>query len=172
NHYNFDFQPPYSLAHYLAEAGFHCFTVDWRGAGASRRRPRGSGRGYSVDDQIQYDAPALVELALARTGARQALWVGHSLGGLIGLAAAQGPLKEKLRGIITLGAPVFFEATPAVKTGVRVGLTLAWPYAFRHQVFSATVAPFLGYVSLPFSQIVINPNNIAARLQRQLYAQL
>lgn len=172
NHYNFDFQQPYSLAHYLAKAGFHCFTVDWRGAGASRRRPRGSARGYSVDDQINYDAPALVELALARTGARQALWVGHSLGGLIGLAAAQGPVREELRGMITLGAPVFFEASPAVKAAVRLGLILAWPYAFRHRVFSTAVAPFLGYVSLPFSEIVLNPHNMAARLQRQVYAQL
>ena len=172
NHYNFDFQPPYSLAHFLAEAGFHCFTVDWRGAGASRRPPRGAPRGYSVDDQIQYDAPALVQLALERTGARQALWVGHSLGGLIGLAAAQGPVEGKLGGIITLAAPVFFEASPAVKAGMRVGLAFAWPFAFRHQVFSATVAPFLGYVSIPFSEVVLNPRNVAARLQRQLYAQL
>src|SRR5262249_25327784 len=85
---------------------------------------------------------------------------------------AQGPVEDKLRGIITLGAPVFFEATPAVRAGVRLGLTLAWPYAFRHEVFSATVAPFLGYVSLPLSEIVLNPRNFAARLQRQVYAQL
>jgi len=172
NHYNFDFQPPYSLAHNLAEAGFHVFTVDWRGAGASRRPPRGAPRGYSVDDQILYDAPALTQLALERTGALRALWVGHSLGGLIGLAAAQGPVEGKLGGIITLGAPVFFDATPMVRSGVRVGLTLAWPYVFRHEVFSATVAPFLGYISLPLAEIVLNPRNVAARLQRQLYAQL
>src|SRR5438046_475752 len=37
NRHTFDFDPPYSLAHALAEAGFECFTVEWRGTGASRR---------------------------------------------------------------------------------------------------------------------------------------
>src|SRR5262249_52396882 len=27
NHFNFEFEPPYSLAHSLADAGFDCFTV-------------------------------------------------------------------------------------------------------------------------------------------------
>ena len=172
NHYNFDFQPPYSVAHYLAEAGFHCFTVDFRGAGASQRPPRRRKRAYCADDQIDFDAPALVRLALERTGAREAFWVGHSLGGLVGLASAQREVAGKLRGLITLGAPVFFGPDPVVKLAVWLGSTLAWPYAFRHQIFSATVAPFLGYVSLPFTEMVTNPRHIAARVQRQVYAQL
>jgi pimeloyl-ACP methyl ester carboxylesterase len=172
NHYNFDFQPPYSVAHYLAEAGFHCFTVDFRGAGASQRPPPGRRRAYCADDQIDFDAPALVRLALERTGAREAFWVGHSLGGLVGLASAQREVVGKLRGLITLGAPVFIGPDPVVKLAVRLGSTLAWPYAFRHQIFSTTVAPFLGYVSLPFTEMVINPRHIAARVQRQVYAQL
>jgi len=172
NHYNFDFQPPYSVAHYLAEAGFHCFTVDFRGAGASRRPPKGRRMAYCADDQIDFDAPALVRLALERTGAREAFWVGHSLGALIGLASAQGAVAGKLRGMITLGAPVFSEVDPLVRLAVRLGSSLAWPYAFRHQIFSAAVAPFLGYVSLPFTEMVINPRHIAARVQRQVYAQL
>ncbi|MGZ5957330.1 MAG: alpha/beta fold hydrolase, partial [Myxococcaceae bacterium] len=36
NHVNFDFDPPHSLAHAFAAAGFEVFSVDWRGAGASR----------------------------------------------------------------------------------------------------------------------------------------
>src|SRR5688572_2870283 len=37
NHYNWDFDPPYSVAHHLADAGFDCYSVEWRGTGASRR---------------------------------------------------------------------------------------------------------------------------------------
>src|SRR5208282_5948939 len=50
NHLNVDFELPYSLAHAFAEAGFEVFSLDWRGAGASRP-PRGRGRfDFDADD--------------------------------------------------------------------------------------------------------------------------
>src|SRR5690606_36079229 len=60
NHYTFDFDPPYSLAHVLADAGFECFSVDLRGTGRSRRPPRGLRAQWTVDDHVTLDAPALI----------------------------------------------------------------------------------------------------------------
>src|SRR5687767_7035056 len=41
NHYNWDFDPPYSPARVFAEAGFECYSVDWRGTLGSMRAPAG-----------------------------------------------------------------------------------------------------------------------------------
>lgn len=173
NHYNFEFEPPYSLAHSLADAGFDCFTVEWRGAGASRHPPKGRGRwSFSADDYIRLDAPALIDLALRHTGAKRAFWIGHSLGGLIGLATAQGEEGNRLSGLLTLGAPVYFGYNRWLRAAVRIGALAAWPLAFRHELLSAALAPFLGYVVLPFSDVIANPRHVPAPLQRRVYAQL
>ncbi|HME90619.1 MAG TPA: alpha/beta fold hydrolase, partial [Myxococcaceae bacterium] len=173
NHFNFEFEPPYSLAHSLADAGFDCFTVECRGARASRRAPKGKGRwSFCTDDHIRLDAPALIELALRRTCAKRAFWVGHSLGGLIGLAAAQGEQGHCLSGLLTLGAPLFFHYDRWLQAAVRIGAQLAWPFAFRQELLSAALAPFLGYVELPFSDVIANPRHVPAPLQRRVYALL
>src|SRR5689334_19381344 len=106
---NFDYEPPYSLAHYLADRGFECFSADWRGAGASRP-PRGGHRyGFSVDDHIRLDAPALLAHACGAVGADRAFWLGHSMGALIGYAAAEvQEQRARFAGIVAVGAPVFF----------------------------------------------------------------
>jgi len=170
NHLNFDFQPPHSVAHFLAEAGFDCFSVDWRGSGASRQRPAGWRRASPcADDLIAFDAPALVQLALEKTRARKAFWVGHSLGGLVGLAA---PVRDQLKGLVAIGSSVIFSADRAVRWALRWGAAFAWPFEFRQRLLSASVAPFLGYVVLPLSDLIVNPRHISPRLQRQLYALL
>jgi len=52
NHVNFDFDPPHSLAHVFAAAGFEVFSVDWRGAGASRTRRPWQRFLFDADDLI------------------------------------------------------------------------------------------------------------------------
>ncbi|HVE87473.1 MAG TPA: alpha/beta fold hydrolase [Myxococcales bacterium] len=170
NRHTFEFDPPYSLAHVLAEAGFDCFTVEWRGTGASRRPPRGLFRSFSVDDHIRLDAPALIRLALERTGAERAFWVGHSLGGLVGYGVAQGPEGDKLRGLVCLGSPVFYRYRSLLRYAVRAGALASWPFGLRHRVLSLTVAPFLGYLRLPLTDLIINPAHVPPPIQRRVVA--
>jgi len=173
NYLNFDFDPPFSLAHVLAERGFDCFSVDWRGSGASRRSPgRLPWASYSVDDHIRKDAPALLQLALQTTGSSQAFWVGHSLGGLIGLAAIQGEAAAGLRGLVTIGAPVFFNYARRIQRVVRFARNAAWPYRFRQELLSAALAPLLGRFVLPFSEVFIYPRHVPPEVQKKLYAHL
>ena len=120
NHHYFDFDEPHSVAHYLAQMGFECFTVEWRGTGASARPPRGRRwSDYSADDHIRFDGPALIDFALEKTGASTAFWLGHSLGALVGYAVAQGPAGPKLEGLCALGAPAFFPDDDLLKGAVR-----------------------------------------------------
>ncbi|HZN91827.1 MAG TPA: alpha/beta fold hydrolase [Myxococcales bacterium] len=168
NRHTFDFDPPYSLAHALSEAGFDCFTVEWRGTGASWRPPRGLFRSFTVDDHIRLDAPALIRLALERTGAERVFWVGHSLGGMVGYAAAQGPEGTRLRGLVALGSPVFYRYQTWVRRAMQVGAVAAWPYGLRYRFLGLTVAPFLGYLRLPLADLIINPAHVAPAMQRRV----
>lgn len=173
NHRNFDFEPPHSVAQHLAEAGFDCFIVEWRGTGGSRGAPRGRrSTDYCIDDHIQYDAPAFVAETLRRAGAERLFWVGHSLGGLVGYAAAQGPVGEKLAGIVTMGSPAFYRYGTYMRHVMRAALGASWPFALRQRLFSIASAPFLGHVTLPLTDVVMNPKAIPPPLQRRLYAQV
>lgn len=173
NRFTFDFAPPYSVAHYLADAGFDCFSVEWRGTGHSRRPPPGRRyTDFTVDDHILQDGPALLELALAETGAKRAFWLGHSLGALVGFGVAQGPHGSKLAGLLALGAPVFLHSGPLMRSLVSIGVRAAWPARLRQEWMSATFAPFLGYVTLPLSDLLVNPAHIPPAIQRQVYANM
>ncbi len=73
----------------LARAGLDTFALDFRGHGKSRppdpRRDR-----WPFDVYVDRDLPAALAAVSARTGVPvpEITWVGHSLGGLVGLAHA------------------------------------------------------------------------------------
>jgi pimeloyl-ACP methyl ester carboxylesterase len=173
NRCTFDFEPPYSMAHFLAEAGFDCFSVEWRGISYSERPPQGRRwPDVTVDELISQDGPALIEMVLARTGAKRAFWVGHSLGGLVGYAVAQGPAGARLAGLLALGSPVFFPPDALLRRLIHMGARLSWPWGFRNEWLSQTLAPFLGHVTLPLSDVIINPKHILPPIQRKVYANM
>lgn len=169
SHRSFEFDPPQSLAHHLAAAGFECFSIDFRGAGFSRRVRRGSGA-ISVDAFIQQDAPALVSRALEVARAPRAFWLGHSLGGMAGYGFAVTGGESRLAGLCALGAPVFFPFEPWMHWGLKLLLALGWPRALHQRALTTLFAPFLGRVDLPLSDTVINPKAIPPPLQRKLFA--
>ena len=172
NHLNLDFEPPYSLACAFAEAGFEVFSLDWRGAGASRPPP-GRGRfDFDADDLIEKDAPAVMKLILEEARAEQLYWVGHSLGGLVGYAVLGSPEGARLRGLCSLGAPVYFRYPRWLARTMRLCLWLAWPVAFRQRLLSLALAPFVGRLTLPLSDVLVNPQAIAPRVLRSMYANL
>ncbi len=172
NHLNLDFDPPYSLARAFAEAGFHVASLDWRGAGASRP-PRGRGRfDYDADDLITQDAPAVMDLLLGEAGGKELFWVGHSLGGLVGYAVLGGPAGRRVRGLCALGAPVYFHYPRWLVRVMRACTWLAWPVAFRQRLLSLACAPWAGRLTLPLSDVLINPKAIAPSVLRSMYANL
>jgi pimeloyl-ACP methyl ester carboxylesterase len=172
SHLNLDFEPPYSLALAFAGAGFETFAVDWRGAGHSRPPP-GRGRfDFDADDLIERDAPAALDLVLARAGAERAFWVGHSLGGLVGYAVAGGPGAARIGALCALGSPVYFHHPPWLVRAMRLCRWLSWPYALRQRLLSIAGAPFLGRAPLPFSDVLLNPKAIAPPVLRRIHANL
>jgi pimeloyl-ACP methyl ester carboxylesterase len=172
NHVNFDFDPPHSLAHVLAATGFEVFSVDFRGAGASRAPRVWKKFLYDADDLIAQDGPALLAHVLERTGAPRAFWVGHSLGALVGYGVLGGPHGGRIGGMCAIGAPVYFRHTGWVVRMARLALWMAWPLAFRERLVSIGLAPFLGRVTLPLTEILLNPKAIAPKVLRKMYCNL
>lgn len=94
-----------ALAHFLADAGFSCWTFDWRGHGASSRAPLD----FTFDTVALRDVPAVVDAVVALTGRAQLFWVGHSGGALLAsMWSARFPelAARRLNGIVMLGAQV------------------------------------------------------------------
>lgn len=171
NHRCFDFEPPSSFAHALAAAGFEVYSAEFRGALQAAPGPTDP-RTATIDTYIQQDAPALVKAVLAHSGAPQLFWMGHSLGGLIGLAAAstQG-LEPSLRGLITLGSPVFFtERQRRLLPLMRLGLVLALRGRVRLDWLATLVAPLAGWAPAPFAGAFINARNMTGRTLRAMLA--
>jgi pimeloyl-ACP methyl ester carboxylesterase len=120
NHHAMDFAVPgLSLALAIAERGFECFSIDLRGHGLSSPAP-GAPRTWTLDDYLRMDIPAALEAIREETGSEQVLWVGHSQGALLGLAAcALHP--ERIAGVVAIAPPSLFGTTPALRRLVRIG---------------------------------------------------
>jgi pimeloyl-ACP methyl ester carboxylesterase len=106
--------PRYALAAYLAEAGLDCFSLDLRGHGGSRRAGPGARRRCDLDTYLAEDLPAALEAIRAATGSSRVLYVGHSQGAVLGLAAASVHA-ERIAGVVALAAPVHFHAQPRLR---------------------------------------------------------
>lgn len=77
------------FAAHLAGAGIDTFLLDWRGHGRSRPPDPRRGDQWSFDDYVQHDLPAAVAAVCEAAGVSPGMLVlaGHSLGGLVTLAA-------------------------------------------------------------------------------------
>jgi len=95
-----------SFSAYLASRGWDVFNVDLRGHGRSRRF--GAEIPRILDDYITEDLPFCVEEASHLSSAERVFLVGHSMGGLLSYAAAATSVRDRVRGIVTLGAPYRF----------------------------------------------------------------
>jgi pimeloyl-ACP methyl ester carboxylesterase len=132
--------PRYALARHLAAAGLDCFSLDLRGHGDSRPIGRGAARRFGLDVYLEEDLPAALEAIRAATGSDRVLYVGHSQGAALGLAAASVHA-ERIAGLVALAGPVHFHAQPrlaALASLRRPFLTL------RTRRLARALAPFSG----------------------------
>jgi pimeloyl-ACP methyl ester carboxylesterase len=168
NHAYFEFQPPQNLALVLSLAGFDCFTVDLRGAGASRP-PHEGPFDVSFDDHVRLDVPAILTLVEAQTGSRRVVWVGHSLGGLVALASVGTTLAGRLAALCTIGSPAFFQLPRSTQWLLKLAQALSPWGAFDARALGP-LAPFGGRVQTRLADGSVNLRNVAPLAQRQLLA--
>lgn len=100
----------YGLAPWLAARGFHVFAVDLRGRALSAPRKtfaRASalvGKGWTLGDFWTKDLPTAFDFALVRSQAVKLDYVGHSLGGMLGLELVEHTKDARLRRLVTVGS--------------------------------------------------------------------
>jgi len=93
-----------SFAAQLANHGFDIWLADFRGHGVAQREA--APRSWWFDDLIERDAPALIERLRAHIGSRPLGVIGHSAGGVVGLAAlARAGAGPRWDALVTLGTP-------------------------------------------------------------------
>jgi pimeloyl-ACP methyl ester carboxylesterase len=151
----------YSLSAALARAGFDCFALDLRGHGGSRRGPT---RRWDLDTYLRQDLPAALDAIRAATGEPRVLYVGHSQGALLGMAAcALWP--ERIAALVALAAPAHFDAQERLRAVVKL----------RHlrlgglvRLGSRLVAPFSGYWHPAVADLAINMRNVERRVYRRM----
>lgn len=100
-----------SLTQALADAGFDVFLLEHRGDRTGLAPP--GARPWDFDDLAARDVPAAVDLVRDVTGARRVLWVGHGLGGQLGLAHVGLTRGDDVAALVTLAAPVRFPVAPS-----------------------------------------------------------
>lgn len=171
NHAFFEFRGRAHLARVLADAGFHVFTMDCRGAGRSRA-PEPAFAEVCVDDHVDRDVPAVLEAVRVVTGQARVLWVGHSLGGIIGVLASARAAKGRLAALVTIGSPLFFRAGETVfGRMLRAAQALSPAGQFPARVLSTCFAPFAGLTPPPrVASLTARLTNIDGVDQRFLLA--
>ncbi len=156
----------WSLAAHLARHGFDCYALDLRGHGASRRARPDAPRSWNFDDYVRRDIPAAVAAIRASTGAPAVSLVGHSQGGLIGMAAC-ALFPGEVASLVALGAPAWFRAA----TSRWLLRNLFFVFMGRLNRFAARcVAPFAGYWHPPVSEVAINGRNVERPVLRRVLA--
>jgi len=97
--------PARSLANHFARAGYDTFNIDLRGHG--RSRSLGAPLPRTIDDYVTEDIPDAISEITTHSGGRPVYMVGHSLGGIVGYAAAPR-LAGGVAGLVSIGSPYHF----------------------------------------------------------------
>jgi pimeloyl-ACP methyl ester carboxylesterase len=158
----------YALARSLAAAGFDCFSLDHRGHGASRRLPgSGASRRWNLDTYLREDLPAALDRIREETGASRVLYVGHSQGAVMGLAACH-LYPDRIAAIVALAGPAHFDVQERLKRLVAFRFT---PLGGRFtRLLARMIAPFTGYWHPRAAQAAIQLRNVEPRVYRRLMA--
>ncbi len=158
----------HALAAHLARAGFDCFSIDHRGHGASRRSlaAPGAPRRWNLDTYLAEDIPAALDAIRDATGAPQVLWIGHSQGAVLGMAAC-GLYPDRIAGLVSLGGPVHFDVQERLRKLVALRLG---PLAGLTRLAARMLAPFAGHWHPAWAELAIHMRNVDPRVYRRLLA--
>jgi pimeloyl-ACP methyl ester carboxylesterase len=109
NKSNWDITDRLSFPYYLSHQGFDVWLVELRASGESQKPGwfDDLSWGYTFDDYVLHDAPALVDYILKATGAEQLHWVGHSMGGMLLYGYLERVGQEKIRSGTAVASPPY-----------------------------------------------------------------
>jgi pimeloyl-ACP methyl ester carboxylesterase len=151
----------YSVSAFLARAGFDCYALDLRGHGGSRSGPT---RRWNLDTYLAEDLPAALDAIRDHSGERDVLYVGHSQGGILGMAACF-LYPERIRALVTLGAPAHFDVQARLRALVKLRHL---PVGGFLRILARLLAPFSGYWHPAAMEIAIHMRNVERPVYRRM----
>jgi pimeloyl-ACP methyl ester carboxylesterase len=175
NHVGFDLAPEVSLSRRLSALGFDVFAIDLRGHGASDPATlRGPHRwGFSFDDYLNLDMPAVLEKVLETSGGPAVHWVGHSMGGILLYAHLAASGGAKLCSGIAIGSTLDYSSS---QSGFKKSL---WLRPFGRYVPAVPLgsalalgAPLTGRFGTALERFNLWPGNVDPVLVRRLHAKV
>jgi polyhydroxyalkanoate synthase len=107
----FDLKGAPSPALYLRDKGFDVWTLDLRGAGESAKPgvlTSDCPRDWGFEDHLRNDIPAALRYVTKATGADAAHYIGHSMGGMLGVAHTASGREPQPLSLTCIGSPVNF----------------------------------------------------------------
>jgi pimeloyl-ACP methyl ester carboxylesterase len=174
NRHNFDLNPRHSLARHVAAAGFDAWVVELRGRGASPVPPDRLAD-WDFEDFLHRDMRRAVALVRERCG-QPVHWVGHSMGGMLGVAYAEVYGQRDLRSLVLFATPLVF--------GRRQWMIKAWGWLAQvHRVLPTMDQERWGRRALPlmqrssraldfFLRYLANPDNVDDETVQELFHKL
>ena len=123
NGYFWDLDATHNVAEYLRDAGWDVWILDLRGGGDSskpiwywlrgpdlavaKHRDLGFTKfSWSLEDYIGKDVPTAVDFVRKQTGAASVAWVGHSLGGMIGMCHLERAQEAGIGCLVAVASPM------------------------------------------------------------------
>jgi pimeloyl-ACP methyl ester carboxylesterase len=129
----------------LTRAGFSVYLLCHRGDAAAI--PPDGARPFDFDDILERDVPAALARVREHSGFVRAHWVGHGLGGQLGLAWAARGGPGALASVVSVGAPVVFagaDLRTEVRRAARVAALLPGQWRLPTSAVGWAVAPWIG----------------------------
>jgi pimeloyl-ACP methyl ester carboxylesterase len=174
NRYPFDIKGAPSLARYLKARGWDVWVAELRGSGMSDRPgflTADVPYTWTFEDHLRKDLPAIINYVLERTGAPAIHWIGHSMGGMLGLAHVAAQTDPPIASMVAMGSPVDFS-----KMRMRAFPILAklrWLLYLTH----VPPMPFIGRLIIPVAHKLprcllglFQPSNITPSIARRVVA--
>ncbi len=150
--------PGRDVGEYLSAQGFDVYLVDLRGHGASGPAADTT----SMDTYALHDVPAAVNAARAASGADEAVWIGHSMGGLVMVAYLQRVPDHHLAAAATVASPLDWRGADHLTRVIHRLLTLlAGPGPLPARDLAAFYAQWEGDIPLHLDRVVYEPTNMA-----------
>ncbi len=170
NRFNFDLAKDRSLARTLASVGFDVWSLELRGHGASDKPAwlTPFGWNYNFDDFLLRDIPAALDKVRQVTGRDKVFWIGHSMGGMLGLAHAGTSKDCGLAGLVAVGAPVSLRSPSGKVPMGLVSRLVLWGSAVRISSLSKFFASLSGIVPKGFSRTFMFPGSTEPRLVKRI----
>lgn len=171
NRVGFDPHPDCSIARHLAARGYTVLAVELRGHGESDRPTRRGPKrfGWTFDDYLLRDVPALLAHVASIAGRRGAHWIGHSMGGILAYAHMARGGSADLRSAVTVGSSLDYSAS-------RSGFHALLPFASLIErlphvpvgLLASVAGALVGHLVTPYERFNVWSSNTDPSVWRRI----